>query len=182
MTNREITDPEVKHLADIAAKLEPDYLSGESAWIGSPFLWIKHQPSRRVGKIGEQLVAGWCDAKELDVTGPPNSDCDRVIAGLRAEIKFSTMWQGGGFVFQQIRDQDYDVVICLGLYPFDAMCWVIPKAVLQQQPEGVTPQHGGKAGTDTLWLRFDPDNVPEWMHEWGGSLSEAHEVLCRLAT
>ena len=181
MTQRTIGDPEVALLAGLAAAIEPDYASDLAEWRASPFGWMKSQPSRRVGKIFEQLVAGWCAAKGFSVTAAPNSQSDRVIGGLRAEIKGSTLWAGGGFKFQQIRDQDYDVVICLGLRPFDAQCWVIPKEALMAYPEGVAPQHGGRAGRDTAWLGFDADAPPQWLSEWGGRLSDAYRVLRRLA-
>ena len=180
MTQRHITDPEVQILAGLAASLEPDYVSKTEDWRASPFGWIRQQQSRRKGKIVEQLVSGWCAAKGFDVTAARNSDADRVIGGLRTEIKGSTLWESGGFKFQQIRDQDYDIVICLGVSPFDAQCWVIPKDVLMTHPEGVTYQHGGQGGRDTSWLSFDADTPPRWMDEWGGRLSDAYDVLCNL--
>ena len=180
MTQRAITDPEVRMLAAIAASLEPDYVSKADDWRTSPFGWIKQQQSRRKGKIFEQLVAGWCAAKGFDVTAPPNSDSDRVIGGLRAEIKGSTLWAAGGFKFQQIRDQEYDIAICLGISPFDAQCWAIPKEVLLSYPEGVTSQHGGQAGRDTAWLGFQADSPPDWLRDWGGRLSHAYAVLREL--
>lgn len=182
MTHQRVKDPEVRLLAAIAASIESDYTSDEDEWLGSPFGWIKQKPSRTVGKIFEQLVSGWCAAKEFDVTAPPNSDSDRVIGGLRAEIKGSTLWKGGGFKFQQIRDQAYDIVICLGILPFDAQCWVIPKDILMRHPEGVVSQHGGQSGTDTSWLGFDAGDPPLWLRQWGGRLSEAHQVLRNLAS
>ena len=181
MSQRQITDPEVHLLAGIAATLESDYAEHEGQWRASPFGWIKRQPSRRVGKIFEQLIAGWCAAKGFDVTSAPNSDSDRTIGGLRTEIKGSTLWESGGFKFQQIRDQDYDIVTCLGILPFDARCWVIPKHVLLAFPEGVTPQHGGQEGRDTAWLGFSADTPPSWLSEWGGRLSEAQTTLRMLA-
>ena len=180
MRERSISDPDLRLLVSIAGSLEPDYRSQDDDWATSPFGWIKRQPSRTVGKIGEQIVAGWCAAKGFDVTAAPNSDSDRVIGGLRTEIKFSTLWKGGFFKFQQIRDQNYDVVFCLGLSPFDAHCWIVPKYVLQDQPPGVQPQHGGQAGTDTLWLQVRPGSTPAWLHEWGGDLADGYAVLRRL--
>ena len=181
MSQRQITDPEVRLLASISATLKPDYVVELDEWQDSPFGWMRQQPSRRRGKIFEQLVAGWCAAKGFDVTAPPNSDSDKVIGGLRTEIKGSTRWEGGGFRFQQLRDQEYDIVVCLGILPFDAKCWVIPKGVLMGFPEGVTPQHGGQGGRDTKWLNFPADAPPSWLSEWGGRLSEAYTTLRRLA-
>ena len=180
MTGQPIADPDARLLAGIAAELEPGYTSDEAEWRASPFGWIKRQPSRRVGKIFEQLAAGWCAAKGFSVAAAPNSQSDRVIGGLKVEIKGSTLWAGGGFKFQQIRDQDYDVVICLGIRPFDVNAWVIPKETLMARPDGVVSQHGGQAGRDTAWLGFDADNPPPWLREWGGRLADAHRVLRRL--
>lgn len=133
--------------------LAADYFSqADDPWAGSPFAWIKSRPSRQVGKIGEQLVAGWCAAKGFDVISVRDSEADRIINGRRVEIKFSTLWANGGYTFQQIRDQNYEYAVCLGVSPFDVHGWVIPKSVLLQHVIGKTPQHRGRAGTDTFWL------------------------------
>ena len=117
---REITDPDVRILASIATSLEGDYAADDAAWVGSPFAWIKTRPSRQVGKIGEQLVAGWLASRGFNVSRSGDSEADRVVEEKRIEIKFSTLWKGGGYKFQQLRDQDYDLVVCLGVSPFDA--------------------------------------------------------------
>jgi hypothetical protein len=93
----EIKDPEVLMLAAIAGALKGDYVRewDGDPWAGSPFAWIRTRPSRQVGKIGEQLLAGWCAAKGLDITSSGDSEADRVIAGRRVEIKFSTLWRAG---------------------------------------------------------------------------------------
>jgi hypothetical protein len=106
-----INDPEVLMLATIASTLRGDYVreGPDDPWAESPFAWIRTRPSRQVGKIGEQLVAGWCAAKRLDVTSSGDSEADRVIAGRRVEIKFSTLWKSGAYTFQQIRDQNYEL-------------------------------------------------------------------------
>ncbi len=145
-----IDDEEVQLLASIAATLKSDYVREESSdpWAGSPFAWIRTRPSRQVGKIGEQLIAGWCAAKGLDVVSSRGSEADRIIAGRRVEIKFSTLWESGVYKFQQLRDQDYEFAVCLGISPFNAHCWVISKEVLRQRVIGHTPQHTGRRGTD----------------------------------
>jgi hypothetical protein len=174
-----IDDPEVRMLATIASTLKGDYVrEGEAdLWEGSPFAWIRTRPSRQVGKIGEQLLAGWCAAKGLDVTSSGDSEADRVIAGRRVEIKFSTLWQSGVYKFQQIRDQNYDFAICLGISPFDAHCWVISKTLLRQHVIGYTPQHTGKGGTDTFWLSFPATAPPLWLNACGGRLADAYEIM-----
>jgi hypothetical protein len=178
-TGRTIADPEVQMLAAIAATLKGDYIKedGTDIWAGSPFAWIKTRPSRQVGKIGEQLIAGWCAAKGLDVTASHDSEADRVIGGCRMEIKFSTLWESGVYKFQQLRDQNYDYAVCLGICPFDAHCWVISKEILHRYVIGHTPQHTGQGGTDTFWLSFPVDQPYPWLEACGGRLSKAFEVL-----
>ena len=183
MTAREIRDSEVRLLAGLAATLRSDYIrpEEEDAWTNSPFAWIKTLPSRQVGKIGEQLVAGWCAAKGFDVTKAPDQEADRVIEGRRVEIKFSTLWASGSYKFQQIRDQNYSYVICLGIAPFDAHCWVISKGLLRKHVIGHTPQHRGRSGTDTFWLTVVPDEPHDWLKACGGQLSAAHRILAKVA-
>lgn len=181
---RAIKDDEVNALAGIAAKLAPTYVDPErDPWAGSPFAWIRTRPSRQVGKIGEQLVADWAAAKGLRVSRTGDAEADRVIDGRRVEIKFSTLWAGGGYKFQQIRDQRYELLLCLGLSPFNASCWVIPKMDIQSalrgtsQLDGLTGQHTGAAAADTHWLSFHAERPPDWLRRYGGTLTEAYKIL-----
>ncbi|RIL04970.1 MAG: hypothetical protein DCC71_12205 [Proteobacteria bacterium] len=180
MANREIVDEDVRLLAGIASTLSVEYAAEDLAWAGSPFGWIKTRPSRQVGTIGEKLLAGYLAAKDFDVVKCPDSDADRIVSGVRAEIKFSTLWREGFYMFQQLRDQNYAVAICLGLSPFDAHCWAIPKPVIMAgigKVEGLAPQHGGARGRDTAWLQVNPLAIPAWLGPYGGSLRRATEVL-----
>jgi hypothetical protein len=173
-----ITDPEVRVLAGLSAALEADYVNpGEDPWVGSPFAWIKGRPSRQVGAIGEQLVAGWCAAKGLDVVRSRSSDADRIIEGHRIEVKFSTLWESGVYKFQQVRDQEYDHLFCLGVSPFTAHAWVVPKAALLEHVIGHTGQHTGRSGTDTAWMSFPSLSPFVWLRPYGGTLGEAWEAL-----
>ena len=179
MSPRRIADPEVQLLAAIAGTLKADYIrEGEAdPWAGSPFAWIRTLPSRQRGKIGEQLVAGWCAAKGFDVTASGDSEADRVIAGWRVEVKFSTRWASGVYKFQQIREQSYDYVVCLGISPFDAQGWLISKSLLRRHVIGHTPQHAGARGTDTFWLSFPAAEPPKWLAECGGTLARTYDLL-----
>ena len=105
-----------------------------------------------------------------------------VINGHRVEVKFSTLWESGAYTFQQIRDQNYEYAILLGISPFDAHCWVLSKSVLRQHVIGHTPQHAGKTGTDTFWLSFPASNPYEWLRPYGGSLEQAYQVLRKSVT
>lgn len=177
-------DPDVRILANYSTLLEKDYGEPKDIWAGSPFAWIRSQPSRKKGAIGEKLVAGWLAAKGFDVVRSPDGDADRVVNGARAEIKFSTLWASGYYKFQQLRDQDYLFAICLGVSPFDAHCWVLPKDVIISQwriGDGLVTQHGGRRGSDTAWLNVDPSSPPAWLRDYGGRLSDAAKLVTKLS-
>lgn len=164
--------------AGISTVLEGEYpRSRTDPWEDSPFAWILREASARRGKIGEQLVERWCLECGLQVWRPGDSDCDLVIDGVRVEVKFSTPWATGPFKFQQIRDQDYELVVCLGIAPFDVRMWAIPKRILLARPQGVGGQHGGADAQDTLWLTVRPGKEHVWLHKFGGTLSGGTAAL-----
>ena len=163
--------------------LEGDYANEGREWLGSPFAWIKTRPSRQIGVIGEKLVAGYLATKGFDVVRSPDSQADRIINNIRAEIKFSTLWKGGFYKFQQLRDQNYQFAVCLGVSPFDAHCWVIEKETIMRQWErndGITSQHGGQDGEDTAWLSVTPGREPNWLSACGNRLENAAEQIVRI--
>jgi hypothetical protein len=179
--NHEITDPDVAFLATLAGVLHADYVGEKeiAMWRGSPFYWIKGRPSRQIGSIGEALVAGWAAAKGFEVQRPLSSEHDRRIDGLRVEIKFSTLWTDNEiFKFQQLRDQDYEYAFLLGVSPFDAQAWFVPKAeLIHDRPPTLVPQHGGSAGRDTKWLSFPASTPPDWLAPFGGRLSGVKNLI-----
>ena len=172
-------DSDVREIVSIAEDLRSGYSSFNVDWVGSPFAWIKNLPSRTRGKVGEQLIERWCTAQNFDVRPSPDSEADRVISGLRVEIKLSTLWQTGKYKFQQLRDQAYDVVICLGLSPSNVHCWVLSKEVILEQwsSGGIGSQHGGSRGTDTAWIEVDPNAPQTWLTPQSGKPVDAIKVL-----
>jgi hypothetical protein len=166
-------------LAKISSAYEKAAAPPSAAWKGSPFEWILSIPSRSKGAYGEKLVQELFRLNGFDVKRPKSgSDHDRVINGHRIEIKMSTLWaKNGHYKFQQIRDQEYDYLLCLGLSPNKAHCWLIPKSQVHTGLDGVSHQHGGKAGRDTLWLNFPANKPPAWMASFGGSLDSAIKLM-----
>lgn len=175
---------DVKQLAAVAALLQPKYAESIDAWEGSPFAWIKAISSSRTrGAIGEELVAGWLASRRFNVSRSPNTDADRIIEGKRVEIKFSTLWKTGIYKFQQIRDQHYDLLLCLGISPFDASCWVFSKKEIlgywqDQSVRDITGQHEGARGA-VAWLTVRPADTAQWLDPHGGKLGSALDVLGR---
>ena len=171
-------DPETKELARCASMIRNDYLNdGVDIWLDSPFAWLKRGlSSKQLGTIVERLVSEWCITKGFDVKRSPDTEADRIIEGKRIEIKGSTLWKSGKYGFQQIRNQNYDYMFALGISPFEAHTWVIPKELLMQCPKGVRPQHGGTSGRDTWWLLCKPGGY-EWMKQHGGTLRDVHKII-----
>ena len=145
-------------------------------WAGSPFEWLMRLPSRSRGRAGELIAEAWLTGLGFQVRRPTNSGHDRIVAARKVEIKFSTLWGAGDYVFQQLRDQDYELALLLGISPTLAHCWAVPKAVAFDK---AVPQHGGALGRDTRWLRFRVSSPPGWMSDYGGNLDSAVPVLAR---
>lgn len=168
-------------LEQLSLQLSASYQDEDLEWRNSPFAWIKSRPSRQRGKIAEELVAGLCDTEGLIVARSPDSDADLIVEGVRVEVKSSTLWKNGRYKFQQLRDQNYEIAVCLGLSPSNAHCWALPKDVLLQNWEdgstGIGSQHAGSAGTDTAWIDLDPHQPPTWMQPYGGSLEEGMTAI-----
>jgi hypothetical protein len=165
-------DTELESLFSIAKSLKSSYVLEASV---DP--WIKTRPSRQVGKIGEQIVAEWCKQKGFVVSKSGDSDADLVLNGHRIEIKFSTLWESDVYTFQQLRNQNYEYAFLLGISPSAAHGWFVSKSVLQQHVLGHTPQHAGKAGSDTFWTTFPATTHPNWLIPFGGTMSQVYQVM-----
>ena len=169
------TDEDLAVFAQLSAEVQATYVvAGTDPWEASPFAWIKKEPSRRVGAIGEALVRAWARHEGISVSPAVDSGHDCVLDGIRVEVKFSTLWASGDLVFQQIRDQSYQVAALLGIEPQSARLWVVQKHVIWEQASG---QHTGAAAVDTKWLRFRATSPPEWLAPCGGTLAEGRAAL-----
>ena len=173
-----ISDEAVLRLAAHGQQLSEQYLVRKAEWAESPFRWILNLPSRQIGKVGEILVAGIFRDAGLSVhDSVGDTDADILVAGKRVEVKFSTLWENGFYKFQQVRDQNYDFLFCLGISPFDAHAWVFPKSEVPF--DELEHQHGGKRGTDTWWITVHPNTPPPWMQVQGGKVGEVCETFRR---
>ena len=174
-------DARFPELVGLGNEISADYEDRDDPWVGSPFEWLKRRPSRQVGAIGELLIERWLQTNGIPVVRPPDSDADRIVAGRRAEIKLSTLWATGHYKFQQLRDQDYEFAILMGISPHDAHCWVIPKPDLirlWKVEHVISAQHNsGHGGTDTAWMDVDPANPSEWLKPFGGTLDQALDII-----
>ncbi len=175
------TSPEFELLASAAKFIKHEFDKDAATWAGSPFEWILTLPSASKGKLGKRLVYQWCAVKGLSIDNSPDSEADMLINGHRVEIKFSTLWEANIYKFQQIRDQNYEYAVCLGISPFEAHCWVISKRILKRHVIGHLGQHTGSAGQETAWFAVNPNSPLDWLTDCGGSLDQAYDVLKSLS-
>ena len=147
---------------------------------GSQNEWFKILSSRRKGKAGELMVGSTLESVGIDVSSSKEARRDNLVDSsvklsdydlylktilLRAEVKTSTMWgEGKNFTFQQIRNQDYDIIIFQFILPNEVKLYYCTKedAVSNIMVDG-HGQHGGKDATETFWITFDLDNVPTYI-------------------
>lgn len=171
------TTPDFELLASSANYIKKDLENDYLAWKDSPFEWVLNLPAGSKGKLGKHLIYQWCAVKGLSVDRSPDSEADMLLNGHRIEIKLSTLWKSGIYKFQQIRDQDYEYAICLGISPFEAHCWVISKDLLRKYVIGHMGQHTGSDGQETSWITVDPKRPLDWLQNCGGSLDQAFLTL-----
>jgi hypothetical protein len=147
---------------------------------GSQNEWFKILSSRRKGKAGELMVGSTLESVGIDVSSSKEARRDNLVDSsvklsdydlylktllLRAEVKTSTMWgEGKNFTFQQIRNQDYDIIIFQFILPNEVKLYYCTKedAVSNIMVDG-HGQHGGGDATETFWITFDLDNVPTYI-------------------
>jgi len=151
---------------------------GPRDWRASPFDWLLALPSGSRGAIARRFVEDW--ANEEGLNAHQVSDTRQryvVVNGHRVQVKMSTLWANGTYKFQQIRDQDYEYTLCLGISPNDVHAWLIPKNELLIHLDGVAGQHTGASARETHWLQIDPARSDRWLSNFGNQLSDVRELL-----
>ena len=149
-------------------------------YIGSRNEWFKRLSSKRKGKAGELMVGATLESMGVEVSSSKEARKNKLVSseiklsdydlflksiGLKAEVKTSTMWgEGLNFTFQQIRDQDYDIIIFQFILPDRELLYYCTKEDAQNyiMIDG-HGQHGGGDATETYWITFDLDHVPNYI-------------------
>ena len=179
-------------MVEIAGKLKLDYSDSKNRWKDSPFEWMISLPSRSKGAAAESLMRKFLEQHDFDVADSTvGSEADMNVNRYNVEVKFSTLWKDdGSYRFQQIRDQKYDILLCLGISPDAAHAWVICKSQINGgdfPTERTTKgdwgrfryQHGGDEGDGNTWwvILNNPPSAPSWMRPQGGDLAGMCEAL-----
>jgi site-specific DNA-methyltransferase (adenine-specific) len=167
---------EFEMLVATASFLKEGLQEKSDLWKGSQFEWLLQLPARQKGTLGGRLVASWCAGKGLSTERSKEPGENLIINGHKIAIKFSTLWSNGKYKFQQIRKSGYDYVLCFGISPNEAHCWVFDR---EYAIKNATPQHKGEKGAE-YWIDINLKHPPKWIKGCGGSLDEAYQVLRNL--
>ena len=164
-------------LAATASYLQEKLQKKSDLWKGSPFEWVLQLPARQKGALGRRLITSWFASKDLYVERPKDKKAKDTsetleIEGIKLSIKFSTLWNNGKYNFQQIRADGYDYVLCFGISPNEAHCWILERNYVISKAKH---QHKSE-----YWISFDPKRPPNWLEGYGGTLDDAYEVLKKL--
>jgi site-specific DNA-methyltransferase (adenine-specific) len=157
---------------DIDKNLEDDI----DLWKNSPFEWTLKLPPARKGKLGADLITSWLASKGMDIERTKDATKTIIINGHKVSVKFSTLWKNGIYKFQQIRSTGYEFVICFGISPFAAHCWVFEKSYAIKN---ATKQHKGGAKSE-YWITINPNHLEEWARGFGGTLDEAYQIIKKI--
>lgn len=134
-------------------------------WEGARHSWIKHLLPAQKGRVGEKLFNGAATTAGCAVT-PRTKGNDTTVNGHRVEVKTGTLHDnppGEPDIIEwlQLRPGDeFEQVALLGVCPEHTHLWVVNRNDVLTRARG---QHGGAAATETLSLRIDPHNAPDWL-------------------
>lgn len=167
----------IRHLEILENDYQPD-----SSWDDSPYGWVLGQPSGTKGAIARKIITQWASRYETYLKGH-GVEGQRFLRSDNAifQVKSSTMWKTGRYRFQQFRQGPYDYVILLGLAPRGINIWVVPAEVIETHVIGSNGQHTGAGATETDWYEVDPNSMPHWLEEWGGTPESAGRILSQIS-
>jgi hypothetical protein len=124
----------------------------------SPFRNIKLMDAKTKGKRYEQITECVLTKLGHTVTPPQNTQHDRIVDGIKVEIKGSTLRKNlNDFTFLQIRpDDDYDELIFTLCYPHELYIYKMDKATVRANIESKTfsKQHGGKGRSSGTYCYY----------------------------
>lgn len=131
-------------------------------WARGPFFSLKQLPPKGKGKRFELIAESVFTQQGMDVRPPLSTDHDRIVDGLKIEIKGSTVTKGSDdcFSFLQIRPaQDYDFLVLEAFYFFGLIEYYrIPKQDIAEliQSKIFKSQHGGNEGNSGTFIYNGP--------------------------
>jgi len=152
-------------------------------WQNSPFEWIENAMPASKGKLGKAIVKGFLTDNGFEVRLCRASGADLVVDGVKVRVKSSTLWESGIYNFQQIREEDYEILFCLGISPHSVHAWAVSKSDIVWSD--MKHQHGGSKGSsaqkNTWWIQCRPQGSSlSWMHPKSGNLTRVCSELRKM--
>ena len=165
--------PDFQMLASTASYIQKDLEEISDLWKNSPFEWVIQLPPRSKGALARNLISSWCASKGLPIERDKNSGDMLILNGVQYAVKFSMLWKTGIYKFQQIKINGPEYIICFGISPYEAHCWIIDKDAALNHGQ---PQHVGASGAE-YWLSIYPTEIPDWAKKYGGTMENAYKIL-----
>ena len=150
----------------IYEEVSPELLLPEdrdTRYDNTPMKFVKAMGAKQKGKYYELITDNVLRGRGSVVNKPVNSDHDRIIDGVKSEIKGSCLMKNTDlFTFLQIRPkQDYAQMIFSMFYPDKIIIMSMTKEkVLENVANGTfSPQHGGKNGDSGTYMYYGNENT-----------------------
>lgn len=158
--------------------LQDEINTKQKLWEHSPFKMVHFLSSSQRGKLAKELVAEWLQDNGLKWESSPIRDLDLIVEGYKCQIRFSTLWEGNHYQFQQIRKTEYDYLICLGIRPNGADIWIGSLKEIASNWNTLTEQHG----KETIWVSISPkaDSDKDTGLFKGGDIEKGYKKLCEV--
>ena len=88
-------------------------------------------------------------------------------------IKVSSIWKGGtNYVFQQIKEGDWDYLLCVGISSAEDHLWIMSRKDIDK----ISGQHTGTQAKETKWIHISPEEMkPDYLE--GGTLEEGLNAI-----
>ncbi len=143
-------------------------------WKYSPFEWVLQLPARTKSKLGKHLVETYLSRNDFSINKTSNKSGVNILVNNKiVSIKFSTLWGSGIYKFQQIRVSGYDYLLCFGLSPNDAHCYIFEREYILKHSK---KQHKGAEGAE-FWISINPYALPKWAKNHGDTIEKAIQIL-----
>lgn len=131
----------------------------QDPWHDSEFKWLRSLPTPRRGKAGVLLAETVIRGAGYDVRAKSSPGHEWVVNGHKVRVKFSTLWATGSYTFQQLPASGFDVLVLLGVGPYEAHAWCAPAHDVRDHI----------VSDKALGLEVEPDAPPAWLR--GGPLT-----------
>ncbi len=155
----------IETLYQVVSALEEEYCAKNNArkekWKRSKFQYLTEAAAGTKGAIGKKLVAILCKKCGFDVKSKtktknkPPTDAVFEIDNIGIAVKFAMLDESNGYVFEQIRNRDYRIIVLLGISPDDASVWAFRR---EECFRCMRHQHN----ENDRWAHVKPGNPPQW--------------------